>query len=427
MKTTEVFGVSNEEIASYVERVDVDNRFAEGLARNKHIIVFGASKQGKTALTNKHLKDDEYVRINCVPETTPIDIYKSILRQLEVEFEEERSEKTKIECGVKAGIKAKVKIPFIGSGEGSAGAQGKAAKESAIKYKTVEYNLALPQDISEILKAVDFNKRIILENFHYLDEEVQQEMAFHLRVFEDYNVLFIVLGIWREKNRLAQFNGDLQDRLIEVPVEPWERDDFRRVAESGCALLHISLDDVLEEICQHSFDSIGVFQELCKECCLSAGVFETQEVSKYIEHQNLQEAINKKLDDYSGRHIRSIETFVDQKIKNSDEVPLYIAYYFIRYLFSKDFIEIERGIKRTEVHEGIRALHHRPDDVRSSDMSYFLHNLTPAQIKKRIIPPLFDYDRSTRTLKVIDSTLYFFLRNCIRDEIIEELDSPPGI
>ena len=60
-------------------------------------------------------------------------------------------------------------------------------------------------------------------------------------------------------------------------------------------------------------------------------------------------------------------------------------------------------------------------------MSYFLHNLTPSQIKKSIIPPLFDYDRSTRKLKVIDSTLYFFLRNIDKDEIIEEFDKPHGI
>ena len=93
MKTAEVFGVSNEQIASYIERDEVDAKFLEGLERNKHIIVFGASKQGKTALTNKHLKEEQFVRVNCSPQTTSIDIYKSMLRQLGVEFEEERIEK----------------------------------------------------------------------------------------------------------------------------------------------------------------------------------------------------------------------------------------------------------------------------------------------------------------------------------------------
>ncbi|MCA9405351.1 MAG: hypothetical protein KC684_02350, partial [Candidatus Omnitrophica bacterium] len=92
MKTTDVFGVSNEQVKSYIEREAVDNKFSEGITRNKHIIIFGASKQGKTALTNKHLKENQYIRVNCSPQTDVIDIYKSILRQLDVEFQEERTE-----------------------------------------------------------------------------------------------------------------------------------------------------------------------------------------------------------------------------------------------------------------------------------------------------------------------------------------------
>ena len=424
MKTAEVFGVSNEQIASYIEREEVDARFTEGLQRNKHIIVFGASKQGKTALTNKHLNEKQFVRVNCSPQTACIDIYKSILRQLGVEFEEERTEKNSDDISAKVSLKAKVKIPFLGSGEAEAEGGGKSAKGRDIKYKSIEYNLALPQDVSEILKSIKFNKRIILENFHYLDENIQKELAFHLRIFEDSNILFIVLGIWREKNRLAQFNGDLQDRLIEIPVEPWKSEDFKEVAAIGEKLLAVSFEEIIDEIITNSFDSIGVFQELCKEVCFASNVNNKQKKTLNLIGENLKIAIAKKLDDYSGRHIRSIETFVEQKSKSSSEVPLYIAYYFMSYLFSLPFDSIQEGIKRPVLHNGIKKIHHRPDDVRASDMSYFLHNIVSNQIKKCIIPPLFDYDRSTRRIKIIDSTLYFFLRNANKEEVFEELDSP---
>jgi hypothetical protein len=427
MKTIEVFGVSNSNIASYIRREDVDTRFLEGLQRNKHIVVFGSSKQGKTALTNKHLQEKDFVRVNCSPETAPIDIYKSILRQLKVEFQEEKVSKSSAEGSAKVGLKAKVKIPFFADGEASGDVAAKKASGEERKYKTVDYNLALPQDISEILIANNFSKRIILENFHYLEESAQIEMAFHLRVFEDYNILFIVLGIWREKNRLAQFNGDLQDRLIEIPVEPWTTEHFYRVVQSGQKLLNVSFENVIEEIIENSFDSIGVFQELCKECCLTGGIESKQKELQEILPENLSDAIERKVEDYSGRHIRSLETFVEQKVKKADEIPLYLAYYFIKYLFGLESLDIEAGLKRTDIQTGIQSIHHRPMDVRSSDMSYFLHNITASQIKKNIIPPLFDYDRSTRKLKVIDSTLYFFLRNIDKTELFEEFDAPTGI
>ncbi len=168
METIKVFGVSNSDIATYIQRDDVDARFVEGLGRDKHIIVFGASKQGKTALTNKHLQEGDFIRINCSPDTVPLDIYKSILRQLQVEFEEDRTVTSGSELSGQLGAKAKVKIPLIGDIELNASLADKEHSQNQTKFKTIEYNLSLPQDISEVLRSINFKKRIILENFHYL-------------------------------------------------------------------------------------------------------------------------------------------------------------------------------------------------------------------------------------------------------------------
>jgi len=79
-----VFGVSNEPIATYIERPKVDKMFLDGLTRNKHIIIYGSSKQGKTALTVKHLKEKDFVRINCSHNSQPIDLYKSLVGRFEL-------------------------------------------------------------------------------------------------------------------------------------------------------------------------------------------------------------------------------------------------------------------------------------------------------------------------------------------------------
>lgn len=60
-------------------------------------------------------------------------------------------------------------------------------------------------------------------------------------------------------------------------------------------------------------------------------------------------------------------------------------------------------------------------------MGYFLKTLVQNQLKKKISPPIFDYDLSTRSVKIIDSTFYFFLKNYNRQEILDELSIPQGI
>lgn len=425
--TNQVYGVSNELIDTYIERPKVDKIFLEGLQKNKHIIIYGASKQGKTSLTNKHLTEQEYIKVNCSPVSTTLDLFNSIVRQLNVEILETTEITNTVGGELKVGLKAKIRFPFLGGADAETEATGSIEKETGKSYKTVDFNLALAQDLSELLRNISFDKRIILENFHYLDEEVQKQLSIDLRIFEDYNILFIILGIWREKNRLAQFNGDLLDRVIEVPVEPWDKEDLKRIISEGLPLLNVSFDNIVDYIINSCFDSVGVFQEICKESCYAANINETQSVLKEITQKNVDDAIQKKLSDYASRHIRCLESFIEQKGKSSDEIPLYIPYYFIKVLLGESLENITQGLRGKNIQEKIKEIHHRAENVRGSDMGYFLRNLVSSQIKKKISPPIFDYDVSTRSVKIIDSTFYFFLKNCDKVEVIENLTIPEGI
>ena len=425
--TNQVFGVSNELIDTYIIREKVDNLFIEGLQKNKYIIIYGASKQGKTSLTNKHLSENDYVKVNCSPTSTTLDIFNSIVRQLDVEIIESTETTTTFGGEVKVGLKAKIRIPFFGGADAETEATASGQKEKGISYKTIDYNLALAQDLSELLREIKFGKRIILENFHYLEEDIQKQLSIDLRIFEDYNILFIILGIWREKNRLSQFNGDLVDRVIEVPVEPWEKSDLKKITNEGLPLLNVDFSQILDYIIDSCFDSVGVFQEICKESCYSAGIKNTQDSLIQITKENVDNAISKKLNDYASRHIRCLESFIEQRGTNTDEVPLYIPYYFIKILLDESFENITPGLKRKSIQDKIKEIHHRPESVRASDMGYFLKNLVSSQIKKNISPPIFDYDISTSSIKIIDSTFYFFLKNCEKEEVIENLMIPEGL
>jgi hypothetical protein len=59
------------------------------------------------------------------------------------------------------------------------------------------------------IKEAGDTRTIILEKFHYLNDEKQKQLAFDLRTFQELGIRFVILGVWREKNRLSQFNGDL--------------------------------------------------------------------------------------------------------------------------------------------------------------------------------------------------------------------------
>ena len=64
-KTRDVFGMTRDLPINYVTRKDVDGKFIDSLTRDKHLIVHGGSKQGKTSLRKYNLKPDDYIVVSC--------------------------------------------------------------------------------------------------------------------------------------------------------------------------------------------------------------------------------------------------------------------------------------------------------------------------------------------------------------------------
>ncbi|WP_350238059.1 hypothetical protein U1R68_13545 [Pectobacterium colocasium] len=218
MKIEDVFGVSGKQVASYLERENVDSRFIDALRTDKQIIVYGASKQGKTALVKKYINYDDNILISLSPKTELKDIYQSILRKsgviLRTSYSEGTGDKSKV--STKATIKGAVAMVL--KGEVNLGYDKEKSKNISEQYDEIEFNLQLPDDVADLIHRVGNKKIVILENFHYLPEELQRSFAFDLRTFQDLRIRFIILGVWKEANRLAQFNGELLDRVSEIPV-----------------------------------------------------------------------------------------------------------------------------------------------------------------------------------------------------------------
>jgi len=427
----EVFGVSSKHVASYIERAGVDTKFREALNTDRQIVVYGSSKQGKTSLVSKYLPYEENILVSLTPKTTVLDMYHTILASAGVKLRSGSTEARATESTVGVGARFKAMIPLFAGGEAEAKGETKAGSNKEIKYEEVPINLELPQHISEMLDRIGSSKRIILENFHYLNDEIQKQFAFDLRAFQELGVRFVILGVWRERNRMAQFNGDLLDRVVEVPVEPWLKEEFRHVAKQGGLALRVSFDSaLLERAIDASFSSIGVFQELMKGICRESGVMESLgETLTLADPATLDRTVTQKARDYAARHQRALEAIAAGHTSGGakgDLPPLYLPYYLVKVVVEGGFDAIADGTSRKDLQDRIKAIHHRGDDVRPSDMSNLLFGLANLQAAKSISPPIIDFDAQNRVLQVVDSTFYFFLKHSDPAEVMETIQNPLG-
>lgn len=428
-KLDDVFGVTSKPVLSYVERQEVDDSFREALGAHKQIIVYGSSKQGKTALVTKYLPYDQNILVSLTPKFKLTDIYQTILAKAGVRILVNTTEKAGSEQSLSVGARFKAAIPIFASADASVDGKTSANSSKEQQFEEIPVNIELPQTVADLLARVGNKKWVILENFHYLPDDVQQQFAFDLRAFQELGVFFVILGVWREKNRMAQFNGDLLDRTIEVPVEPWHENDFERVVRQGEKALNIVFsDELVEATMTASFSSIGVFQELLKHICLAAGIKEDVSRTVTISEQHyLLKSIATKTEDYASRHQRALEAIAaghNSGGAKGDRPPLFLPYYLVRMILKHGFEGISSGVRRSVMHDWIRAGHHRGADVRASDMTNLLGGLANLQSAKSISPPIFAFDAQQHVLQVVDSTFYFFIKNADLDAALENIQNP---
>src|SRR5690606_23922188 len=157
----------------------------------------------------------------------------------------------------------------------------------------------------------------------------------------------------------------------EVPVEPWDDDDFKRVVERGEACLNVKISRALQEkIFGEAHGSVAVVQELLLKLCEHAGVEATlPDPLDIADPLFLAAAIEDKVGEYAERHTRSLEAIAAgsrSRRATEETAALFLPYYLVLVLVNRRFAELKDGIERKTLQELIRERHSHPDNVRTS-------------------------------------------------------------
>jgi hypothetical protein len=395
-RVEDVFGISVKPILSYVDRDGVDGKFKTALESDKHIVIYGSSKQGKTSLRTKHVKDANCAVISCGPRMEIMNIYMSMLRNAGVRIQ--TSETTTTDT---SGL----------------------AKERAAEF--IGYELSDAQAIGELLNQQAFMKYVVLENFHYLPIETQKNLAYDLKAFHEIKIRFIILGVWREANQLLVHNGDLQDRIIEIPVEPWEDSDFSEIVACGSVHLNVHISgSIMQRFIDNAYGNVGLFQEFMKAYCVLNDVMETQRTKKQlVDDAKVDDTFKTKLDDQRGQLVKVLEG-IAAKSRTDGPDPMVLPYYLVKVILAVEPDQLMAGIEKNTLLQKIRELHHRrkKETIRTNDIGNLLSQLSA--IQKDINPPFIYYDDNQRRLKVVDTRQFFVLANSDRSEIAEDIPFP---
>ena len=419
-KAEEVFGIGRDSPLNYIQRGTVDVPFFESLSRDKHIVIYGSSKQGKTSLRKTWLTDQDHVTISCLSSMALTQLHAAILKKVGYRIEQTQAKSVDGSWKFSAEFKGKGKVPFIAEAEGGGGAEHNSSKKDEVITKRLEIDLADVNDVITALDEAGAPEHIVLEDFHYLPIDTQAQFAIALKAFhEGARYTFIVIGVWREKNRLIYFNGDLTSRVVAIDADVWTKDELRAVVTAGEPLLNVSFDkEFVNGLVGNCHDAVYLVQEGCLKACHSAGVYQTGDttvaVGKGIDTVELIKSI---VDEQAGRYTAFLNNVSEGFQKSELEMYKWLLFALIK----RPIAELHRGLRRAEIATAVKQHHPAGEGLNEGNITQALTSIASLQVTKNIRPIILDYDQTHRVLNIVDRAFLVWLAYQDVDVLASEL------
>jgi hypothetical protein len=312
------------------------------------------------------------------------------------------------------------KVPFVAKASGKMVVNRESNDKIDLNSKRLEIDLNDVNDIVLSLREIDFRKYIILEDFHYLHGDTQRSFSFSLKAFhENSGLCFIVVGVWREKNRLIYYNGDLTNRVVSIDADVWTEAQLREVIVAGEQLLNVKFnEEAIDSLLEHTSDGVALVQESCYRICEIAGILETQEVRREIGADiNAETIVREIVNDQAGRYLAFITNFSEGFQQTDLEMYKWLTYSVVK----SSIEELEAGLRRAQVSSIVKSKHPEGEKLNEGNITQALQNTASLQVQKGIRPIIFDYDQTTRVLAVVDRSFLIWLAHQNRTELIAEL------
>ncbi|USD48779.1 hypothetical protein J4N37_09090 [Vibrio sp. SCSIO 43153] len=413
--TSDVFKTSRELPLNYVSRKHADQCFLDALTEDSHLVIHGSSKQGKTSLRKNNLMEKDYIDITCSNNWDLDDLHVAILK--EAGYTVTTSESKTIKG--KSKIRLKFELPFV-KGPSVTGDVGYEQAKQVNKQ-----NLELdPGDVNDVIRAlseINFERYIVVEDFHYLPEDTQIDFSIALKAFHEASKLcFIIVGVWLEEDRLTVHNGDLTGRVTSINADLWKEEDLDELFTISESLLNISFaEQFVQDVKKYCNGSIFLVQRLCHESCKAKDITKTQLVTTLVgDDFDVQAKIRELLESQNSRYLRFLTDFS----AGFDQTKLDLYKWILFALIETETQALEKGLPAAAIRRIIEKKHPKRSELSHKKLLQALRKSVDLQVKSRIQPIVFEYDSNTTRVKIVDRSFLLWREFQDKNDLLDHAD-----
>lgn len=410
LKSSKVFVPGGMPYHTYVARTEKN---LEGRLRAaddnlcKLVTVTGATKSGKTVLTNKIFPRENGIWIDGGTIGTEDDLWTYILEDLKGYSEVGITEEAGTTTQLTGDIEGEIQLPLIAKGKALIGT---GLEKNQAKSRSRSRSLS-PRSAS-ITQLRKYERPLIIDDFHYIDRTFQGNIVRALKPLIFDGLPVILIAIPHRRYDAVKVERELTGRLESISIPPWDIDELLKISSEGFKLLNVDISDVVSQrLAEESYGSPHLMQEFCRELCRDNGITETQRKIVSIKtisdrlFTSVAEGTGKVIFDKLAKGPRQRSDRMQRTLKSGETADIYkVTLYALADLApGLDTIEYEdlRGSIRKVLRDNIPQAH---------EVTRVLEKMTEIAADDEASTPVIDWEKEEQKLHITDPFFAFYLR-----------------
>lgn len=286
LKPEEVFTPGSFPVHTYVERDDgsLEADLRQALRTKGYVVsLAGPSKSGKTVLVERVVGRDLLIPISAATISSDEDVWQHILNWMGAPSETSFTRQTSTGGGAKVGGKAEKGI-ILAKGEVHGELDFQHTREKGRAESYIRGGMA--QVIREI---ADSDFVILLDDFHYMDRDLQGVVAKQIKEAARQGVRFILASVPHRSEDAVRSLPDLRGRVVGLELDFWDLKDLAVIAEAGFSALGVEISNpMVQEFAREAAGSPQLMQSICLNACDELGLDEgSQNASLKLDRRQL--------------------------------------------------------------------------------------------------------------------------------------------
>jgi hypothetical protein len=407
---SEVFVPGGMPVYTYVKRTE--RKLEESVAAAKEhlcklVTVTGMTKCGKTVLTSKVFPKTKSIWINGGTVGEENDFWASILVALEG-YTDTGQEDTK-ERDYQIESMAEGQLGFFGVVTGKANTTTGHRRASGTKRSR---SLSVSPRVAAINLLSATRKALVIDDFHYLDRDLQGEIVRALKplIFEGVPIIFIAIP--HRRFDAIKVEREITGRIQQVVVPVWDPGELLQIPREGFRLLNLQVtDEVCERLANEAYGSPHLMQEFCRGLAKIHDITETARTPYRIDtipdslFLSVAEETGKVIYDKLAKGPRQRKDRLQRHMKNGSSADIY-------GVTLKALSHIRPGLQTVQ-YETLRASLREilaEDLPGAHEVTRVLEKMAEIAASDESSTPVLDWDKNEQELHITDPFFAFYLK-----------------